>query len=333
MSALLELEPWSKSPWSQTDIPRLRAGLLGAQFWSAYVPCGAQYLDAVQMTLEQIDVIKRFIELHPKHLGFVTTSKEILEVHKDGRIASLIGVEGGHSLGNSLAVLRMLYDLGARYLTITHSCDTPWAKCSNSTNDGGLTPFGESVIKEMNRLGMIVDLSHTSVNTAKAALNITKAPVIFSHSGAFSICNSSRNVPDDVLRLLKSNGGVVMVNFYAYLVSCNASATLGDVIKHIKHIRKVAGISHVGLGAGYDGINNTPSGLEDVSRYPYLLAELLSDPDWTENDVSQLAGQNILRVLQQVEVVRDEFKKEAVLPAEDVAPPVVEQTPCSYQYS
>lgn len=170
-------------------------------------------------------------------------------------------------IGNSLAVLRTLYNLGARYLTITHTCDTPWARCSNSSDNGGLTDFGRAIIREMNRLGMIVDLSHTSVNTAKAALNATRAPVIFSHSGAYAICNSTRNVPDDVLRLVALNGGVVMVNFYAYLVSCNETATLGDVIKHIKHIRNVAGVEHVGLGAGYDGINNTPTGLEDVSRY------------------------------------------------------------------
>lgn len=151
-------------------------------------------------------------------------------------------------------------------MTITHTCDTPWASCSNSTENGGLTAFGQAVIREMNRLGMIVDLSHTSVNTAKAALNITHAPVIFSHSGAYAICNSTRNIPDDILKLVALNGGVVMVNFYAYLVSCNETATLGDVIKHIKHIRTVAGVEHVGLGAGYDGINITPSGLEDVSR-------------------------------------------------------------------
>lgn len=333
MSALFETEPWSRSPWSQTDIPRLRAGLMGAQFWSAYVPCGSQYLDAVQLTLEQIDVIKRFIDLYPQHLAFVSSTKEIINTHKEGKIASLIGVEGGHSLGNSLAVLRTLYNLGARYLTITHTCDTPWASCSNSTENGGLTTFGKAVIREMNRLGMIVDLSHTSVNTAKAALNITHAPVIFSHSGAFAICNSTRNIPDDILRMVALNGGVVMVNFYAYLVSCNDTATLGDVIKHIKHIRTVAGVEHVGIGAGYDGINITPTGLEDVSRYPHLLAELLSDPDWSEKDVALLAGQNMLRVFEKVEAIRDQWRMAAVLPAEDIPPPDPLQSPCSYQYS
>ncbi|GLV43870.1 uncharacterized protein CBL_11550 [Carabus blaptoides fortunei] len=333
MSALSATEPWSRSPWSQTDIPRLRAGLLGAQFWSAYVPCGSQYLDAVQLTLEQIDVIKRFIDLNPQHLAFVGSAKEIVDTHKQGRIASLIGVEGGHSLGNSLAVLRTLYSLGARYLTITHTCDTPWARCSNSTDNGGLTAFGKAVIREMNRLGMIVDLSHTSVNTAKAALNATHAPVIFSHSGAYAICNSTRNIPDEILKLVASNGGVVMVNFYAQLISCNNSATMNDVVRHIKHIRAVAGIEHVGLGAGYDGINMTPSGLEDVSRYPHLLAELLADPEWTEEDVAMVAGQNMLRVFSRVEAVRDQWKLAAVLPAEDIPPPDPQQSPCSYQYS
>nr|CAH7713257.1 unnamed protein product [Callosobruchus chinensis] len=271
-------EPWSKSKWSHTDIPRLKAGLLGAQFWSAYVPCKAQHLDAVQVTLEQIDVIKRLVEYNSKHFALVRTSQDIRRVHKEGRIASLIGVEGGHALGNSLAVLRTFYNLGAsvtlvdRYLTITHSCDTPWATGQDSKTDDGLSEFGRSVVKEMNRLGMIVDLSHTSVNTAKQALNVSSAPVIFSHSSAYSLCNTSRNVPDDVLRLIAHNGGVIMVNFYTYHVTCNKTATIQDVINHINHIRSVAGISHVGIGAGYDGINMTPSGLEDVSRYIFPLS-------------------------------------------------------------
>nr|CAH7713258.1 unnamed protein product [Callosobruchus chinensis] len=264
----------SASKWSHTDIPRLKAGLLGAQFWSAYVPCKAQHLDAVQVTLEQIDVIKRLVSIHYIYIY----CDDIRRVHKEGRIASLIGVEGGHALGNSLAVLRTFYNLGAsvtlvdRYLTITHSCDTPWATGQDSKTDDGLSEFGRSVVKEMNRLGMIVDLSHTSVNTAKQALNVSSAPVIFSHSSAYSLCNTSRNVPDDVLRLIAHNGGVIMVNFYTYHVTCNKTATIQDVINHINHIRSVAGISHVGIGAGYDGINMTPSGLEDVSRYIFPLS-------------------------------------------------------------
>ncbi|XP_057664627.1 dipeptidase 1-like isoform X1 [Diorhabda carinulata] len=331
LSSISDREPWATSKWSHTDIPKLRAGLLGAQFWSAYVPCKAQHLDAVQVTLEQIDVIKRLVEFNSNHFSLVRSTREIRSVHKEGRIASLIGVEGGHALGNSLAVLRTFYSLGARYLTITHSCDTPWATGTNTKTRDGLSEFGKSVIKEMNRLGMIIDLSHTSMTTAKAALNISRAPVIFSHSSAFSLCNSSRNVPDDVLKLIAHNGGVVMVNFYTYHVTCNETATIQDVIKHINHIRTVAGIEHVGIGAGYDGINMTPSGLEDVSKYPYLLAELLADPNWTEKDVVSLAGLNLLRVFEGVQEVRDKWKNEQVLPVEDEIPPM--HNPCSSLYS
>lgn len=331
LSDIATKEPWSRSRWSQTDIPRLRQGHLGAQFWSAYVPCGAQHLDAVQLSLEQIDAIQRLVEMNSKYFALVKTSKEILQVHKEGKIASLIGVEGGHALGNSLAVLRMFYNLGARYLTITHTCDTPWAQGANSQDKMGLTPFGRSVIKEMNRLGMMIDLSHTSVNTAKAALNISQAPVIFSHSSAYSLCNSSRNVPDDILKLVAHNGGVVMVNFYTYLLTCNETATIKDVIKHINHIRTVAGVNHVGIGAGYDGINMTPLGLEDVSGYPKLLAELLADPSWTERDIRLLAGKNILRVFSKVEAVRDKWRLAAILPFEDASPP--QESSCSYKFS
>lgn len=331
LSAIGQQEPWSKSLWSHTDIPRLRAGLLGAQFWSAYVPCKAQHLDAVQITLEQIDVIKRLVEYNSQHFALVRSVSELKQRHKEGRIASLIGVEGGHALGNSLAVLRTFYNLGARYLTITHSCDTPWATGTNTQKQDGLSEFGKSVIKEMNRLGMIVDLSHTSMNTAKAALNASQAPVIFSHSSAFSLCNSTRNVPDDVLKLIAHNGGVVMVNFYTLHVTCNETATLQDVIKHINHIRTVAGIEHVGIGAGYDGINMTPSGLEDVSRYPHLFAELLADPAWSEEDITSLAGLNLLRVFEKVEEVRDKWKLAEILPVEDSVPPM--HNPCSSIYS
>ena len=327
LSAISDQEPWSRSKWSHTDIPRLKAGLLGAQFWSAYVPCRAQHLDAVQMTLEQIDVIRRLVDLNTQHFSLVRSSSEIVKVHKQGRIASLIGVEGGHALGNSMAVLRTFYDLGARYLTITHSCDTPWAHGSNSKEDRGLSTFGRSVIREMNRLGMIIDLSHASFETARGALSASRAPVIFSHSGAYSLCNSTRNVPDDILRMLAENGGIVMVNFYTYLITCKENATTNDVIRHINHIRGVAGVNHVGLGAGYDGINMTPSGLEDVSKYPHLLAKLLEDPTWSERDISLLAGLNLLRVFSEVETVRDRWRLADVLPAEDLPPTV--QSSCS----
>ncbi|KAJ2944390.1 hypothetical protein O0L34_g18400 [Tuta absoluta] len=312
------LEPWAKSRWSHTDIPRLRLGQVGAQFWSAYVPCGARDRDAVQLALEQMDVIKRIVEMNGAHLALVTDAAELLEAHRDGRIASLIGVEGGHALGDSLAVLRAFYQLGARYLTVTHTCDTRWARAAGES--GGLTEFGRAVVREMNRLGMIVDLSHAGEETARDALETSQAPVVFSHSGAAAICNSSRNVPDDLLRMIAANGGVVMINFYAKLVTCGERATVEDVVQHINHVRRVAGVEHVGLGAGYDGIDAPPEGLEDVSRYPHLLAELLRDPDWSEEDVRKLAGMNVVRVLQGVERVRDQWRRAAVLPGEEAPP-------------
>ncbi|XP_014207943.1 dipeptidase 1-like [Copidosoma floridanum] len=333
-SDLGRVEPWAKSDWSHTDVPRLRKGRVGAQFWSAYVPCGAAQLNAVQLSLEQIDVIRRLTEMNSQHLTLVTSVKGLIEAHRDGKIASLIGVEGGHSLGNSLGVLRTFYGLGARYLTLTHACDTSWAVCSvgetNATQDStpGLSEFGKAVVRELNRLGMLVDLSHVSTRTMNAALQTTRAPVIFSHSAARALCNSSRNVPDDVLRTLKKNGGIIMVPFYTYFITCNNSATIKDVIAHINHIRNVAGIDHVGIGAGFDGINFTPVGLEDVSKYPHLLASLLEDPKWSEDDLKKLAGLNLLRVFGKVEQVRDEWQKAAVLPVEKISPP--DNSACAY---
>lgn len=324
-SDLRTVEPWSKSNWSQTDLPRLKKGMVGAQFWSAYVPCGAQFLDAVQLTMEQIDVINRLISLYNLDLQLATSVKGIHEAKKAGKIASLIGVEGGHSLGNSLAVLRTFHSVGARYLTLTHTCHTPWAVCcsrgenplsSHIDENQGLSNFGNLVVRELNRLGMIVDLSHTSVKTMEDALNVTVAPVIFSHSSAFTLCNSSRNVPDHVLKLVALNGGIVMVSFYSYFITCSSVATMDDVIAHINHIRKVAGEDHVGLGAGYDGINYTAAGLEDVSHYPDLLAKLMQDESWGEPQIKKLAGLNFLRVFAKVEKVRDEWQHEA-LPGEE----------------
>ncbi|KAK1125552.1 hypothetical protein K0M31_005911 [Melipona bicolor] len=222
---LRQVAPWSKSAWSQTDLVRLRQGMVGGQFWAAYVPCESQHLNAVQLTLEQVDLIKRLIEKYSQHMQFAASSTEILDAHERGRIASLIGVEGGHSLGSSLAVLRTLYQLGVRYLTLTHTCNTPWAKSSSVEDEdedvseerervkfsfalgGGLTAFGKAVVQEMNRLGMLIDLSHTARATMRDALRASKAPVIFSHSSAFAICNSSRNVPDDILKQLGESQG------------------------------------------------------------------------------------------------------------------------------
>ncbi|XP_030766183.1 dipeptidase 1-like isoform X2 [Sitophilus oryzae] len=320
LSRISDEDPWSTSKWSHTDLPKLVEGGLGGQFWSAYVPCKAQHRDAVQITLEQIDAVERLVEREKDYMRMVRSAEEIRSAHRDGKIASLIGVEGGHALGNSLAVLRSFYNLGARYLTITHTCDTSWATGQDTVTSDGLSDFGKVVVREMNRLGMIVDLSHSSVYTARSAINVSSAPVIYSHSAAYSLCNSTRNVPDDLLKLVAQNGGLVMVDFYSYHVACSVNATMADVIRHINHIRKIAGVDHVGIGAGYDGINVTPVGLEDVSRYPYLLAELLGDPAWSERDLMSLAGLNFLRVFERVEEVRDRWRRAEIAPFEDLGP-------------
>ncbi|XP_076246041.1 dipeptidase 1 isoform X2 [Calliopsis andreniformis] len=317
---LRQVAPWSKSAWSQTDLVRLRQGMVGGQFWAAYVPCESQHLNAVQLTLEQVDLIKRLIEKYSQHMQFAASSREILEAHESGRIASLIGVEGGHSLGSSLAVLRTLYQLGVRYLTLTHTCNTPWAKSSSvegEDEEGGLTAFGKAVVQEMNRLGMLIDLSHTARATMRDALNVSRAPLIFSHSSAFAICNSSRNVPDDILKQLAANGGLVMVTFYNYFVKCGSQATVSDVAEHIYYIRNLIGVDHIGVGGDFDGINKTPRGLEDVSKYPELFAELLRSGKWNVIDLKKVAGLNLLRVLRQVENVRDKMRIAGVTPSEE----------------
>ncbi|XP_063236741.1 dipeptidase 1-like [Bacillus rossius redtenbacheri] len=335
---LRSVTPWSKSAWSHTDLKRLRRGMVGGQFWVAYVPCESQNLNAVQLTLEQIDLIKRLIEKYSQQLQFATSSKDILQAHKSSRIASLIGVEGGHSIGNSLAVLRVLYDLGVRYMTLTHTCNTPWADSSSMEHNtkhpenNGLTVFGKAVVGEMNRLGMMVDLSHASVRTMRRALAVSKAPVIFSHSSAFALCNSSRNVPDDILKDLAVNGGLVMVTFYNFFVKCGPSATVADVADHITYIRNLIGVDHIGVGGDFDGINRTPRGLEDVSMYPELFAELLRSGNWTVDDLKKVAGLNVLRVFAGVEQVRDSLRRAGALPSEELMPePAADQRPgCSF---
>ncbi|CAG0915173.1 unnamed protein product [Notodromas monacha] len=366
---LSKVFPWNNSNWSQTDFFRLRQGKVGAQFWVAYVPCSTQYYNAVQMTVEQIDVIKRMIEAYPEHLQLATSVKDIRDAHKKGKIAGLIGVEGGHSIGNSLSVLRMMHDLGTSYLTLTHNCNTPWAQAhfhghNTSANRGhmmpavGLTEFGKAVIEEMNRIGMMVDLSHASEATSRAVLKVTKAPVIFSHSAAQAICNITRNVADDVLLQIARNGGIVMVPFYPQFVSCSAAGSMFDarnggivmvpfypqfvscsaagsmfdVIRNIDHIRNIAGIDHVGIGSDFDGIDSTVTGLEHVGKYPDLLVELLKNEKWSVNDVKKLVGGNLLRVFEKVQEVSKEIRKSTRPPAEDLIPlnELPEITNCSY---
>src|SRR5512140_1680648 len=299
----------------QTDIPRLRAGLLGAQFWSVYVPADLKGADAVQTVLEQIDVVRRLPLVYPATFELAYNAADIERIHMSGKIASLIGVEGGHSMNESLAVLRDLYALGARYMTLTHSLDNSWAdSATDAPKHAGLTPFGVAVVHEMNRLGMIVDLSHTSIETMNDALDAAQAPVIFSHSSARALDTHPRNVPDAVLARLKANGGVVMVTFVPIFLSEESlrfdaereaekkrletlfegqpdavkskmdawdkahpfvTATIADVVKHIDHVREVAGIDHIGIGSDFDGISHTPQGLEGVDKYPALFAELL----------------------------------------------------------
>ena len=325
-----------------TDIPRLREGGVGAQFWSAFVPSESMKDGtAVKKTLEQIDVIHRMVRAYPDTFEMAYSVDDIVRIHKEGKIASLIGIEGGHSIDNSLGVLRMLYALGARYMTLTHSENVPWAdSATDKPEHHGLTPFGEQVVAEMNRLGMLVDISHVSAETMKHTLRVTKAPVIASHSSAYALAAHPRNVPDDVLKLVTTNGGVIMVNFYSgFIVPEAARATKGmfqqarelrkkypneeefllalkewqrehpiptgsvrTVVDHIEHIAKVAGIDHVGLGSDFDGITVVPKQLEDVSYYPYITQELLNRGHSRE-DIHKILGGNLLRAFRQVEQV------------------------------
>ncbi|KAM6408993.1 dipeptidase 1 [Rhynochetos jubatus] len=294
---------------THTNIPKLRSGHVGGQFWAAYVPCDTQNKDAVKRTLEQIDVVHRMCELYPETFACVVDSSGIQQAFQNNKVASLIGVEGGHSIDSSLGVLRTFYRLGVRYLTLTHSCNTPWADNWLVDTDNevvqhhGLSPFGKTVVAEMNRLGMIVDLAHVSVETMEVVLNISKAPVIFSHSSAYTLCQHRRNVPDNVLRMVASTGSLVMVNFYSGYVTCGTPATLADVADHMDHVKKVASVQSVGFGGDYDGVTGLPTGLEDVSTYPALVAELLRR-NWTEAEVKAALADNLLRVFTKVEEVK-----------------------------
>jgi membrane dipeptidase len=325
----------------QTDIPRLRAGGVGAQFWSVYTP-GEAAGGYAHTQLEQIDIARRLIERYPEAFQLALTADDVRKARASGHIASLLGIEGGHAIENSLALLRTYYDLGVRYMTLTHNTHTEWADSAaqQPPAHGGLTPFGEQVVREMNRLGMLVDLSHVSPETMDDALRVTQAPVIFSHSSARALCDVPRNVPDDILRRMKNNGGVVMVTFVQdFIDPAVAKVTqpateelnrrmkelndpsqreavekeifgrlelpvspIGLVADHIEHVRDVAGIDHVGLGGDFDGNEEWPEGLTDVSTYPNLLAELIRR-GWSDAHLRKLAGENVLRALKRAEVV------------------------------
>jgi membrane dipeptidase len=335
-----------------TDIPRLRAGHVGGQFWSVWVPPSLSGAEAVQTTVEQIDLVKRMVARYPSDLEMAYTASDIRRIHHYGKVASLIGVEGGHQINGSLAVLREFYDLGARYMTLTNSSNTIWAdSATDKPEHHGLTEVGLVVVHEMNRLGMLVDLSHVSPETMQLAIRESHAPVIFSHSSARALVDHPRNVPDDVLRLVADHGGIVMVTFLTvydsdernrwfieraaeqaheqnppygglYIGQPERAAaalaawdhkhlkpvvTLSQVADHIDHVRQVAGVDHVGLGSDFDGIPDTPIGLEGVDRYPGLLVELMRR-GWTDSDIAKLAGENLLRVMSAAERVGDQLR-------------------------
>jgi membrane dipeptidase len=327
---------------TQTDLPRLARGGVGAQFWSVFVPTDLAGETAVTATFEQVDLVHEMISRYPATLELALTAADVERINAAGRLASLIGAEGGHSIGCSLGTLRALYALGVRYLTLTHNRNLPWADSSTDMPSiGGLTEFGREVVREMQRLGMLVDLSHVSPGTMRDALDTAEAPVIFSHSSALAICDHPRNVPDNILARLPDNGGVCMVNFVPSFISQAARdwerefaaemerrgldhknvaarghmraereewmaghprpvVTLAEVAEHVERVRQVAGIDHVGIGSDYDGVDWLPEGLEDVSCYPALIAEL-TGCGWSEEDCAKLTRGNILRVLREAE--------------------------------
>ena len=339
-------ETW-KPKGLMTDIARLRAGRVGGQFWSVYIDAGIHGDEAIRQTIEQIDIVTRLVKAYPNDLELAATANDVVRIHRKGKIASLIGIEGGHQIGGSLAALRQFYRLGARYMTLTHFNTTEWAdSATDDPKHDGLSPFGVIVIREMNRLGMLVDLSHVSPATMSDALDASRAPVIFSHSNARALEDHPRNVPDDILKRLPANGGVVMVNFFTGYLSepyrqwsasraaeearlksllvgqpdkretalkeweaahAPPKATVGDVADHIEHIARVAGYDHVGLGGDLDGINTAPKGLATVAGYPLVFAELIRR-GWSDANLAKLAGGNVLRALRGAEATAAAMK-------------------------
>jgi membrane dipeptidase len=341
----------TKSPGEgQTDIPRLRAGGVGAVFWSVYTP-GEAAGGFAKTQLEQIDIARRMIAKYPDTFTLASTAADIRAAKAAGKIGGMLGAEGGHAIEDSLALLRMYYDLGVRYMTLTHNNHTSWADSAMAAEPGhgGLTEFGEQVVAEMNRIGMLVDLSHTAPDTMRDALRVAKAPVIFSHSSARALCEIPRNVPDDVIRMLPANGGVLMVTFVAPFTSQAAAdvalqamkdylaraqgrpeaertkiyeeimgeakkrmpkVTVSDVADHIEYVRKLAGVDYIGIGSDYDGNTNWPEGMEDVSTFPLLFAELIRR-GWSDEDLQKIAGGNVLRALEQAEATARQLQKQS----------------------
>jgi membrane dipeptidase len=331
----------------QTDLPRMAEGRVGAQFWSIYIPGEAKDSGYARIQLEQFDIARRMIARYPDRLALALTANDIERDFKRGKVASLLGMEGGHAIENSLGALRSYYALGARYMTLTHNVTLDWADAALDTaRHNGLTEFGREVVREMNRLGMLVDLSHVSPGVMSDVLDVAEAPVIFSHSSARALTNHPRNVPDSILTRLKKNGGVVMVTFVPAFVSPEAAAwdfdaereskrlkatvsdtaqrqrlqdewkaahpqpraTLQQVADHIEHVRDVAGVDHVGIGSDFDGIDTVPEGLEDSSKFPQLFAELIRR-GWSDADLKKLAGQNLLRALHAAEATAARLQK------------------------
>jgi len=337
-------------PDMHTDIERLHRGGVGAQFWSAYVPVSTMKDGgATRYALEQIDLIHRMVKRYPNDFEMAYTADDIVRIHSKGKIASLIGVEGGHAIENSLGTLRMFFDLGVRYMTLTHTKSHDWADACGDDQvvHNGLTPFGEEVIREMNRLGIFADISHVSPATMKDVLRVSKAPVIASHSSAYAIAQHPRNVPDDVLRLMADNGGVIMVNFYSGFVDPKAAkmgpaywkkvheirdsfedpekgreagrkyieehplprGSIKTLVDHIDHIVKVAGIDHVGIGSDFDGVTSLPTQLDDVSCYPFITQELLNR-GYSERNIHKILGDNLLRAMRQMEQTAKRLRKQ-----------------------